>query len=82
MRSSEYTRDHSGERRPSGLAGLLAKFGEEVAAEPENLEGALGRLARGTRVLFEAGAIELSATIGEVAQHPRRRWLIGGRGLR
>lgn len=44
---------------------MIAKFGEEVAAEPEDLEGALRRMVAGVRALFGLGVVELSATIGE-----------------
>ena len=64
MRSSEYTRDLPGERLTPDLAGLLAGFGEEVAAEPESLEGALRGVVARPRVLFGLAFVELSATIG------------------
>ncbi len=47
------------------LAGLLAGFGEEIVAEPEELEGALRRMAAGVRERLGLGAVEISASVGE-----------------
>ena len=70
----EYTRDLTGERPTPDLAGLLTGFGEEVAAEPEDLEGALRGIVAGPRVLFGLAFVELSATIGT----SRRVSVVGG----
>lgn len=44
--------------------GLLAGFGEEAAAEPENLQEALRGLLAGSRFLFDLAFVELSVKIG------------------
>ena len=48
-----------------GVLGLLARAGEEAAAEPENLEGILRRMIDGLRDALGLGALSLSASVGE-----------------
>ena len=64
MRSLNEIRDPTGEASP-GLLGVIAAFGEEVAAEPENLEGALRRLAAGLREALGLTAVAFSISSAE-----------------
>lgn len=48
-----------------GVLGLLAGVGEEIVAEPENLEGALRKMVNGLRDALGLRALSLSASVGE-----------------
>ena len=49
----------------TGALGVLAGMMEDIVAEPENLEGALRRMAEGLRGPLGLGGISLSASFGE-----------------
>ena len=48
-----------------GAFQLLAGFGEEIVAEPENLEGALRRMVDGLRGVLRLRGLSISALVGE-----------------
>ncbi|CAA9428527.1 MAG: hypothetical protein AVDCRST_MAG37-424 [uncultured Rubrobacteraceae bacterium] len=66
MQSPDHIKDLTVEEGSlPALAGLLAGFGEEIVAEPEELEGALRRMAANIRERLRLGAVEISASVGE-----------------
>ncbi len=60
------------------VLGLLAGVGEEVVAEPENLEGALGRMVAGLRAALRLRALSLSASVGERREASATSGIAGG----
>ncbi len=65
MRRFGDTRAKFGEGVVPGVFGLLAGVGEEIVAEPENLEGALRKMVDGLRDTLGLRAISISASFGE-----------------
>ena len=60
------------------VLGMLAGVGEDVVAEPENLEGALCRLVEGLRGLLGLRALSLSASVGEGREVSATSGIAGG----
>ena len=60
------------------VLGVLAGVGEDVVAEPENLEGALCRLVEGLRGLLGLRALSLSASVGEGREVSAASGIAGG----
>ena len=78
VRETEDMRSVSTGRGNPGVLGLLARVGEEVAAEPENLEGALGRMVGGLRTALGLRALSLSASFGERREVSATSGIAGG----
>lgn len=78
MRRLDDTRSKFGEGVVPGVFGLLAGVGEEIVAEPENLEGALRKMVDGLRDTLGLRAISISASVGEGRRISATSGMTGG----
>ena len=61
-----------------GVLSLLASVGEQVVAEPENLQGALRRMVDGLRDALGLRALSVSARVGEGREVSATSGMAGG----